>query len=275
MVSFKDKTAIVTGGGSGIGRALALEFAKRRSNVVITDVSKERLDEAVDELNQKGVRAKGYRVDHSSLEEVQELKRKFLEEWGRVDFMCCNAGVGAGGRIEELTVSDWEWLMRINLWGAIYMVQLFVPEMISQKSGSILITASALGLYAAPAMAPYSASKFAMVGLAESLRLELHAHNINVSVLCPGIIDTNIVKDGRVYMNDEEGTSAKSKVALFYKTRGTPPSVVAKHALDGLARDKGTIPSPLHAWPPYILRRLSPELYQKIIRYVFKKGWIL
>lgn len=275
MISFNDKTAIVTGAGSGIGRALALEFADKKSNLAVTDISNERLERVVEEIKSKGVQARGYLVDHSKLEDVGKFKEKFFEDWGQVDFMCSNAGVGAGGRIEELTIEDWQWLMNINLWGAIYMVQLFVPEMIKRKSGSILITASGLGLFAAPAMAPYSTSKFALVGLAESLRCELHVHGIKVSALCPGIINTDIVKDGRIYIEDDQGASAKDKVVEFYKKWGSPPSVVARDALKGLAHDKGVIPSPLHAWPGYLFRRLSPELYQKVIRYVFKKGWIV
>jgi NAD(P)-dependent dehydrogenase (short-subunit alcohol dehydrogenase family) len=275
MLNFKDKVSIVTGGGSGIGRSLALALAKKGAKVIITDIFQDRVDEVVSELKELGVPAGGYVVDHSKLDSVEKFKKEFLNDWDHVDIMCLNAGVGGGGRIEELTMADWQWLLSINLWGAIYMTQLFVPTMIERQSGSVLITASGLGLFGAPAMAPYTTSKFAMVGLAESLRMELGAHNIKVSSLCPGIIDTKIVSDGKIYVNDEEGVSAKGKVSEFYKSWGTSPDVVAKDGLKALAKDIGIMPTPYHTWPMYLLRRFSPGLYQSIVRYVFKKGWIL
>jgi NAD(P)-dependent dehydrogenase (short-subunit alcohol dehydrogenase family) len=221
------------------------------------------------------VEAGGYRVDHSKRSEVEGFLEVFFKDFDHVDIMCLNAGVGLGGRIEEMAIEDWEWLMSINLWGAIYMVQLFAPKMIERgQGGAILITASGLGIISAPGMAPYTTSKFAMVGLAESLRCELYKHDIRVSALCPGIINTNIVRDAKVYMEDEQGVSAKSMVQEFYQNRGTDPAVVARAGLRAIRKDIGIMPTPFHAWPPYILRRLSPALYQSIVRYVWKKGWL-
>lgn len=147
---------------------------------------------------------------------------------------------GLGGRIEELGIQDWEWVFSINIWGAVYMVQTFVPAMIERGRGRILITASGAGLVGIPGMAPYCASKFAMVGLAESLRCELIKHGITVSALCPGIINTGIIRDGRVYVRDDAGESAKSKVAEFYERFGTDPGKVAEDGMRALRRDTGS-----------------------------------
>ena len=161
--------------------------------------------------------------------------------------------------------------MGVNLWGAIYMVHLFVPSMIKRKSGRILITASGAGLIGLPGMAPYTTSKFAMVGLAESLRGELYKHNIRVSALCPGIIKTNIIKDGKVLFTDKNGDTVQSSVKKFYDTFGTDPAVVASQGLSALRWDTGIKVSPaFQMWPVYLLKRLSPTLYQAISRFTYK-----
>ena len=272
--SFKGQRAIVTGAGSGIGRELALGLAREGAHVYITDINEQRLDAVVSELEEIGTTAGGYKVDHSSKEESQDFANRFIEEHGAPDIMCLNAGVGHGGRVEEMCIDDWEWLLSINVYGAVYMVQFMVPAMIERKTGRILITSSGLGLFASPGMSPYCTSKFAMFGLAESLRMELKAHNINVSVLCPGIINTNIVKDAKIYLCDSEtGENVKGTVDDFYERFGATPEVVARDGIKALKKDKAVMPTPFHVWPLYFVHRLSPPLYQAIGRLVWRKGW--
>ena len=225
----------------------------------------------VSELTGKGVHAEGYLVDHSKFEEVEKFSRNFLSKWGHVDILCCNAGIGVGSNLKELQLKDWEWVMGINLWGAIYMVHLFVPSMIDRKSGSVLITASAAGLIGIPGMAPYCTSKFAMVGLAESLRGELYKHNIKVSALCPGIINTNIIRDGKILFADKSGQTVQSKVEKFYSAFGVSPAIVARQGISALRRDTGIKVSPgFQMWPVYFLKRLSPTVYQALCRLFYK-----
>ena len=275
MRDFRGKTAIVTGAGSGIGRALALELADAGAKVVVTDWVQEGVEKVVEELKARGVECGGYRVDHSNLEEVKDFAEKFFTDWGHADILCCNAGVGHGAKTEETSIEDWQWVLNTNIWGPIYMIQIFVPKMIERNQGWIMITSSALGLIPAPGMIPYTTSKYAMVGLAESLKAELYKYNIKVSALCPGIINTNIVHNSRVNLLDEAGESLKQKFVEFYATRGTDPMVVARDGLRGLARDKVIITTPLHVLPMYIFHRISPSLYNRITRFVWKKGWLL
>lgn len=271
LMNFKNKNAVVTGAGSGIGRELALQLAGRGANVFITDIVSQRVDQVVAEIKARGVKAAGCRVDHSNVDDVEKFAGEYFSQWGHVDILCCNAGIGVGSNFRELTLKDWEWVMGINLWGAVYMLHYFAPNMIERRSGSILITASGAGLIGLPGMAPYCTSKFAMVGLAESLRGELHKYNIKVSALCPGIINTNIIKDGKILFTDKSGGTKQSVVEKFYKTFGVSPAVVARQGISALRRDTGIKVSPgLQMWPVYFLKRLSPTVYQGISRFFFK-----
>lgn len=274
MGFYEGKTAIVTGAGSGIGRAIALALADAGSKVVVTDIVQERIDEVTEELKSKGAEAGGYRVDHSKLKEVQAFADRFFEEWDHVDVLCSNAGVAPGGRFEETPLEDWEWVLGINLWGAVYMMYAFVPSMIERRQGSILLTASDAGLVAMPFMTAYQASKYGVVGMGETLRMELYEYNIKVSLLCPGDIDTNIIRDGRIYIYDKTGRSNRPELEKYYETKGADPAVVASAALRGLERDRAIIMVPwIHHGPLYVLHRISPQLYHAVMRFLLAKGF--
>jgi NAD(P)-dependent dehydrogenase (short-subunit alcohol dehydrogenase family) len=270
---FEGKIALVTGAGSGIGRALALALADAGCELVITDILQERIYAVLEELGKKGARAGGYLVDHSKFEDVERFVRDYFAEWGHVDILCSNAGVAPGGRFTETPMEDWEWVMGINLWGAIYMMYCFVPRMVERRQGSILITASDAGLVAMPFMSAYQATKYGVVGLGETLRMELYEHNIRVSLLCPGDINTNIIRDGHIYIYDKEGNSNAPELLKYYETKGADPSVVAQAALKGLEKDKAMILVPwIHHGPLYVLHRISPQLYHRVMRFLLAKG---
>jgi len=218
-----------------------------------------------------GVKAHSYLVDHSDFSAVSNFAKDFLSDFKSVDILCLNAGIGVGGRIEEYEIKDWELAIGNNLWSTIYMIHFFVPAMIRQGSGKILITASAAGLVGIPGMAPYCTTKFALVGLAEVLRTELARHNINVSVLCPGIIKTNIIKDGRIHMGDQSKQSQKPTIIDFYDQYGTEPYKVARDGIRALTKNRGVQVSPLNTWPLWILKRVSPSFYQFLTRKIWER----
>lgn len=270
----KGANAIVTGGGSGIGRALALLLARRGANLAVTDIVAERLPPLVDELRALGARAEGFCVDHADRDAVADFFEKYTAAFGHADILCLNAGIAVAGPVQNLTHEDWERTLGVNVWGPVTMVELFVPGMIARKKGAILITSSGAGYGAIPGLAPYSTSKYAMVGLAESLHCELAKHKIKVCALCPGIINTNIVADSPMRFDDAPGQSTKKKMVEFYRNRGTDPARVARDGLRGLARNRCVQPSPGHAWAMYYFKRLAPSLYWFLGRLAWKRGWI-
>jgi NAD(P)-dependent dehydrogenase (short-subunit alcohol dehydrogenase family) len=264
----KGKTALISGAGSGIGLALAKELGQRGATIIGTDIHKSRLDSMLLELKNSGIKAFAYRVDHSDLANVRAFAKKVQKEVGGVDILCCNAGVGHGGKTESVTLDDWKWVIDINLWGVIYLIHFFLPSMIERKQGQVLITASGSGLFPMAGMAPYCMTKTALVYLTNILRMELKVHNINVSALCPGIIKTNIVKDGKM-----QGEHNKAAAEEFYETKGVDPAKVAKTAVKGLMKNKGIIPAPWHhVMIPNLLYRLSPSLIVGLGRMLFKHG---
>ena len=275
MLKIKGGNAIVTGAGSGIGRALALRLAGMGANVAITDIVGERLEPVEREIRGLGVKAFSDVVDHSDPEAVATFHEKYESEWGRADVLCLNAGITVAGPIEELTREDWTRTFGVNLWGPIYMLELFLPQMIKQNSGGVLITASAAGFMGLPALSTYSTSKYAMVGLAESLHLELSKHGIHVCALCPGVINTNIVADGKMRFDKGDDPKTQDKLVRFYATYGTSPETVAKHGIQGLVKNRCVQPSPAHASAMYYIKRFFPVLYCRIGSLVWKKGWAI
>ena len=274
--SFRGKHVVVTGGGSGIGQALAHAFADEGANVTITDINQERIDQVVAELIERGAQAAGYRVDHSSEEETRLFASQVLGEGAPVDVVCANAGVAEASPLAVADMADWRWVMDINVMGVAYTLRYLVPSMIERGSGSVLITASGAGLVPGPGMAAYHASKAAACSLGESLSIELAPHGIDVSVLCPGIIKTAIAKDSRMHFGDEEADQlvANHGVERYERSDAVEPSVVAEDALKGLHKNQLIICSPWsHVGPGWLLHRLAPAWFnRRLILPKWRKG---
>jgi NAD(P)-dependent dehydrogenase (short-subunit alcohol dehydrogenase family) len=193
METFRERVAVVTGGASGIGRALCLALAAQGARVVVADVDEKGMTATADAVRQAGAQALTMRTDVSSLAEVQALADRAFQEFGAIHVLCNNAGVAVHGGLESATHRDWEWVIGVNLWGVIHGVEAFVPRMIAQKQpGHIVNTASMAGLIASQGLGIYNTTKYAVVGLSETLQKDLRPHGIGVSVLCPMGVATEI-----------------------------------------------------------------------------------
>lgn len=196
----RGQVAVITGGASGIGRAMALAFADRGIDVVVADLSAERLAATVAAIEDRGVAAEAVTTDVRIAEHVDALAARALTRFGRIDIVCNNAGVvTSGNTMWETPQDEWNWVLAVNLMGVIHGLRAFVPHLVAQNRGHVVNTASIAGLVAQAGTGPYLASKHGVVALSEGLALELAAAGVDVgvTVVCPGVVDTDILSSGR------------------------------------------------------------------------------
>jgi len=193
MKDFNGKTAVVTGAASGIGKALSLALAGRGANIVMADVEAASLEAARSEVAATGAEAIGLPTDVTKEDQVEALADTAWDRFGAVHIVCNNAGVLIRGSMLDADRKDWEWILGVNLWGVIHGVRAFAPRMAaSGEEGHIVNTASEAGHFAGDGYSVYNTSKFAVVGLTESLARDLRNTKIGVSMLCPGQVETGI-----------------------------------------------------------------------------------
>ncbi len=198
MKDLKGKTAFITGAASGIGLAMARAFLEAGMNVMLADIEEPALQSALRVLSNHGPRVAGVLCDVSERKTLEQAAAKAFATFGKVHVLCNNAGVSRAGLVEKIAVSDWEWVIGVNLMGTIAGLQLFLPHIKAHgEGGHIVNTASIAGLAPGALSGPYAATKFAIVGLSEVLADELAGSNIGVSVLCPSWVRTRMVDNGR------------------------------------------------------------------------------
>lgn len=248
MKDFNGKTAVITGGASGIGRAMAELFLERGTNVVLGDIEQSALDAAVEALGAD--RCLGVVTDVSKAEDVQALADAAVERFGAIHIACNNAGVFAGGLLWEESVADYEWQMNVNVWGVIHGIRTFVPIMAEQGDECHVVnTASMAAVTAMPYSGIYHMTKHAVLALSESLyhELSIHTPNVKVSVLCPEAINTGIADSARNRPADLSGEgkdeqTAESEMvvgALAATTAaGLSPMVMAERVFDAINEER-------------------------------------
>jgi NAD(P)-dependent dehydrogenase (short-subunit alcohol dehydrogenase family) len=259
---WQHSVAVITGGGSGIGRALAKAMAMRGAIVVITDINQ---DSAAAVARECGEKATSFQLDVRDAHAVKELIDTVYSTHSRLDFMFNNAGIGASGEAHEIPAALWDRIIDINIKGVINGVLAAYPIMVKQGSGHIINTASLAGLGASPLLAPYAMTKHAVVGLSSSLRIEAAAHGVNVNVLCPGAIETPIL--------DSSTPSDLPTVAWMPDTRrfltslaGAPYPVdkFAEEALRSIEQNRAVIVIPGKARIAWKMGRFFPALVEKL-----------
>ncbi|MCY3882304.1 MAG: SDR family NAD(P)-dependent oxidoreductase [Chloroflexi bacterium] len=221
MQEFEGKVAVITGGASGIGLGMATRFAAEGMRLVLADIEEAVLEEAAAGLRENGAEVLTVQTDCGDAASMDNLAEESLAHYGSVHVVCNNAGVGARGTMWKLGVNDWEFVLRVNLWGVIHGVRVFTPHLVEQDEGHIVNTGSMAGLVSVSGTGPYNVSKHGVVTLSETLYGELQdaGSNVGVSVLCPGIIRTNLRNSER---NRPEHLRDLDAEAVKERTQSTP-----------------------------------------------------
>jgi NAD(P)-dependent dehydrogenase (short-subunit alcohol dehydrogenase family) len=250
--TFSDRIAIVTGGASGIGRALCEELARRGALAVAADINFEGAQSVAASIVAGGGRAVAAPLDVTRAQDVERLVADTVRDHGRLDYMFNNAGVGVGGEMRDLTLDHWRKAIDINLWGVVYGATAAYAAMLRQGSGHIVNTASAAGLVGEPGLAPYSVTKSAVVALSAALRAEAEAFGVRVTVICPGFVDTAIYENAIGVKIDKDEFLKKLPVRLV------PALDAARRILRGVERNQGIIVFPFYARLAWWLMRIHP-----------------
>ncbi len=250
------KIVVVTGAGSGIGRATALAFANEGAKLAVCDIDQPRLDSLAAELGDRALLVQ--KVDVSDRAQMAAFAAAVHAKVPAADVVVNNAGVAVGAPFLETSLDDWDWLLGINLKGVVHGCHFFIPAMVERGTGGHVVNISSiLGIYPAPQVTAYVASKFAVLGLSQSLRSELAPHKIGVTAICPGMIDTGIIDGGRMSAGL---TERKSKIAATFRKGGAPPSLVAKTILDAVRTNPAVRTVGRDAWAIHALTRMAPRV---------------
>jgi NAD(P)-dependent dehydrogenase (short-subunit alcohol dehydrogenase family) len=268
MKYFGDRVAIITGGASGIGRALAKALVAKGAKVVLADINAAGLEETLDSLTEGPGTAIAIPTDVTDPDAVQSLVDTTVERYGKLDLIFNNAGIGVFGEAKDVTIEDWYRVFDVNIRGVLHGVLAAYPIMIEQGHGHIVNTASLAGLTATPLAAGYTATKHAVVGLSTTLRLEAREYGVRVSAVCPGLIDTAIVRDSKSVKYDLD------KIINFFRRhhiRPISPDRCAREILRGVRANRRLIVVTQFAKWSYRLERFFPWLSVLIGRSAMKK----
>ncbi len=267
--SLHGKLALITGAASGIGRATALRFAREGARLIVCDLDQEKLRNVAAELGASCVLAHAF--DVSQKEAWQTLTNDVHAQFGAVDVLVNNAGVGLSGGILSTPLEDWEWIVSINLWGVIYGCHFLAPDMVERGNGHIVNLSSVLGYVGAPDVLAYATTKFGVLGFSESLAAELAPKGVRVSTICPGVINTNIVKATR-YHGVPDPVATRDQVVAMYKKRNYGPERVAQAIANAVLYERSVVPVTPEAWGLYYLKRAVPGLVSRLTRIVASRA---
>ncbi len=259
--SSQNAYAVVTGAGSGIGRSFAYELAKRGGAVVCVDLNLAAAQDTVDQIKATGAKAFALQCDVGNAEQVNNVAEQAEQLLGHpVTLLINNAGVGLGGKFDEVSLDDWKWCMQVNLWGVIHGCHAFVPKFKKLGYGAIINVASAASYTAAPEMSVYNVSKAGVLALSETLSSELKKFKIQVNVVCPTLVPTNIIKNGRI-----PGQYSKLADHALMNYAFTTSDKVARLRLDRLDKEQLYTTPQLDAKLFWLMKRTSPSLYAKFL----------
>ncbi len=269
MKSFKDKVAVVTGAGSGIGQALALALARQGAELAISDIHEHNVAETAAQCAALGAKVQHFRLDVGKREAIYAHADEVAKNFGRVNLVINNAGVAVNATVRELSDADFEWLMDINFWGVIHGTRAFLPHLTASGDGHVVNISSIFGMIGVPKQSAYNAAKFAVRGFTEALRQEMMIERAPVGVSCvhPGGVRTNIAKAARKGASDAN----RDLGVLFEKLAKTTPAKAADIILAGVKRNEARIFVGADAKLLDFMQRVLGSAYQKIIGPAFER----
>jgi NAD(P)-dependent dehydrogenase (short-subunit alcohol dehydrogenase family) len=263
MNEFKDKVAVITGAASGIGKAIAEKFGLEGMKIVLADIEKEVLSQTKKNLIELGIEAEAVITDVSKIDDVRALAQKTIEDFSAVHILINNAGVGFAGEssstLWDSSLSEWQWVLGVNLWGVINGIQIFVPIMLQQNFQSYIINTSSIAglINPQPGAGIYSITKHAVLALSESLQADLTLvdNKIRILALCPGFINTNITESERNRPDDDDYhkpiNPRLDTIKKMYNqiiSNGISPKIVAEKVFLALNEERFYIPTDSHSF---------------------------
>ena len=273
MRTLDDKVVVITGAGSGIGRALALNLARRGSLLALSDVDEAGLAETVAQATRAGaIRVRSDRLDVADRHAFARYALDVVQEFGRVNVIINNAGVALAGDFNDLEYHDIDWIIGINFWGVVHGTKEFLPHLIASGDGHLVNISSLFGLISIPGQSLYNATKYAVRGMSEALREEMliAGHPVGVTVVHPGGIKTAIARNARVAAGEDKAATAK----LFDEKLATmSPERAAEIIVGGITSDKARVLVGLDAHALHHFARLTGSRYQDVVAAVSKR-WL-
>ena len=264
--TFADKRVVITGAGSGLGRALSLRFAREKWRVAVADINVERADETLTQVKNAGGTGFVQHCDVANATDFEALADQVKKDWGGVDVVINNAGIAAAGTVHATSLADWEAVININLLGVVRGCHTFVPMLLAQRSGHVVNIASFAALASAPGMASYNVAKAGVFSLSESLRAEVYDEGVDVTVACPAFFRTNLLESFR-----GPDPAAKATVARIMDRATVTADDVANDIYEAVMNRRFLVIShPDSRWQ-YRVKRAAPELFYREVRRMMKK----
>jgi len=263
---FADRRMVITGGGSGLGRALCLRFARERWKVAVADINVERAEETLTQVRSAGGDGFVQRCDVTLLEDFEALADRVKKEWGGVDVVINNAGIASAGTVQATSLADWEAVININLLGVVRGCRTFVPMLLSQRSGHIVNIASFAAIASAPGMASYNVAKAGVFSLSETLRAEVFDEGVDVTVACPAFFRTNLLESFR-----GPDPAVKATVARIMDRATVTAEDVANDIYEAAMSGRFLVISHADSRWQYRMKRAAPELFYREVRRMMKK----
>jgi len=268
MYALKDKVAVVTGAGSGIGRALAQLLAQKGCRLALADINEATLKETAQALSAEVITQP---LDVARRDDVYAFAARVLREFGTAHVVVNNAGVAVSQTVNDLTWEDFEWLMDINFWGVAYGTKAFLPALLKQNEGTIVNVSSVFGLIGVPTQGAYNAAKFAVRGFTEALRHELKDTNVRAISVHPGGIKTNIARASRFYTDPLGNTDHTSMAARFDRLARTTPEKAAETIVRGIEKGSPRVLIGADAVLIDRIQRWMPERYNSVMNALMQR----